>query len=375
MRPLFAVARVLLLLTAVVLAVTDHARAAPPDEAGYREIATRLVTGFAAPASKTFLDQAKRLNTETKSACATAGPAPEALRHAFRDLAGTWGRLWLARFGPLTDDSRYDKIAFWPDPRGVIRRQTAQLLSQIPTDGDAVTWIANQSAAVQGLPAFDLVAFGEDAGADWKSHCRMAAAIAGNVERMAAAIAAGFAEPGDLAVLTPKDDNPLFRTWQDAVATLFTVYTTQIEVLRATMISDVVRQAMISGAKAAAGAPPAAGGDARPTRVFLRDAPATKAFLIGAVDGLGEFLAAMQLGPYIEDDPRGLSERAGRDLQAVRTQIDGLPDDLAATLVDPAMWNRLSGAARSLEGFGRVVGVGYMSALGLKAGFNALDGD
>lgn len=373
MTPLLAVARIFPLL-AVILAMAGPARAAPPDEAGYRGIATRLVDGFAAPASQAFLAKAKQLGKETGTACAAKGPAPEALRQSFRDAAQAWGRLSLARFGPLTDDSRYDRIAFWPDPRGVTRRQTQQLLAQMPADSDLITWIGGQSAAVQGLPAFDQVMFGEDAAENWPRNCRMAKAIAGNLERMAVAVSAGFADPAHLAILSPKPDDSLYRTWQDSVASLFTTFSTQIEVLRATIVGDIQRQAMISSAAAAAKTPPQ-GAEARPTRIFLRYAPATKAFLIGAVGGLDDFLAAMKLEPYVADDPRGVSERSRRDLQALRDEVDALPGDLTATLADPATLNRLSVVSRRLEGFQRIVNVGYMSALGLKAGFNALDGD
>lgn len=373
MRLLLVIARGFPLL-AVILAVAGPARAVPPDEAGYRGIATRMVEGFAAPASQAFVAAVQHLGKATGIACTTKGPAPDTLRQSFRNTAQAWGRLSLARFGPLTDDSRYDRIAFWPDPRGVTRRQAQQLLAQMPEDGELVAWISGQSAAVQGLPAFDLVMFGEDAAESWARNCRMAVAIAGNLERMAAAVAAGFADPGHLAILSPKPDDTLYRTWQDSVASLFTIYSTQIEVLRATIVGDMQRQAMISSAAAAAATPPQ-GAEARPTRVFLRYAPATKAFLVGAVGGFDDVLATMKLDPYVADDPRGLQERSSRELQALRDAVDALPPDLTATLADPSTLNQLSVVSRRLEGFQRIVSVGYMPALGLKAGFNALDGD
>lgn len=373
-RPLPTLPRVLLLLAAFVLGGGGPSQAAAPDEAGFRDIANRLVTGFAAPASQTFLTTAKRLNKEAATACAAGGPPPETLRQAFRDTAEAWGRLSLARFGPLVDDSRYDKIAFWPDPRGVIRRQTTRLASQMPTDGDLAAWIGEQSAAVQGLPAFDLLTFGDDDAANRARTCRLAAAVAGNIERLATAVAEGFANPSRLAILTPKEDNPLYRTWRDSVANLFNVYATQIDVLRGTMIGEALSQTMAGGAASGASTPPT-GGDARPVRLFLRHAPATKAFLVGAAGGLGDFLAAMHLDPFVADDPRGLIERTRQDLQAVREPIDALPPDLAAALAEPATGQSLSMAARALERFHRDVIVGYVSALGLQMGFNALDGD
>lgn len=348
---------ILPLLAAVVLAFGGPARAAPPDEAGYREIATRFVASFAAPASQAFLAQAKNLTREATAACKTPGAAPEALRQAFRDAAAAWGRLSLARFGPLSDNNRYDKIAFWPDPRGVIRRQTYQLAAQMPAEGDLVAWIGGQSAAVQGLPAFDLLAFGDER----ERNCRMAAAVAGNIERLATGVAAGFADAARLAMLTPKEDSPLYRTWADSLAHMFNAYTTQIQVLSGTIISGAI-----------AATPNA---EAKPTRLFLRHAPATKAFLAGAADGIAEALAAMQLDPFLAGDPQGLREQARRSLQTANVAINGLPIDMTSALGTPAVWHQLSSAARGLEDFNKVVSGGYTAALGLKAGFNSLDGD
>ncbi|WP_223291583.1 imelysin family protein [Defluviicoccus vanus] len=357
-RPTFVAALLTAMLATTALAATHGtARAAETDEQAFRDITTRVVAGFATEATSRFRTQATRLGAETTSACADDHPPAEALRGVFRDLAAAWGQLSVARFGPVIEDSRLDKLAFWPDPRGVIRRQIGQMASTLPSgSADAATWIAAQSAAVQGLPAYDIVTFGD---AEVRS-CRSARVVAANIERLAAAIADGFAEPSRLAMANPKPDSPVYHAYRDSVAEIFRALSTQTELLRVTMIIAPL------GNSAA---------ETKPNRLFLHNAPATKSYLLGAVDGLQGVLDAMRLDTVLTGDLRGLPAKARAELQTARQMIEQLPVDLSAHLAEEETWNRLAAIDLALQRFGRVVNVGMAPALGFQAGFNALDGD
>ena len=345
-----------LLLAILFAAAPGPARAAEADEQTYREITTRVVGEFATEASRRFRAEAMRLDKETATACVNDHSPPETLRSVFRDLAAAWGRLSVVRFGPVVDDSRLDKLAFWPDPRGVIRRQTAQMASTLSGTADAAAWIAAQSAAVQGLPAYDILAFGDTD----ERNCRSAAAVADNIDRLAAAIVDGFADPSRLPMFSPRPDHPVYHGYRDSVAEIFRALSTQTELLRVTMIITPIGNSTA---------------DSKPTRLFLRNAPATKAYLLGAVDGLQGVLDAMHLDTVLAGDPRGLPARARSELQTARQLIEQLPLDLSAHLAEEETWNRLAAIDLALQRFGRVVNVGMAPSLGFKAGFNALDGD
>ncbi len=348
------------LVATLALAFAFTATAAEPDEAALREIVRGAVTGHVIPAAAAFAAEAKRLVAATATECHPDGTPSPKLRQTFRDTTTAWGKLSVARFGPLTDDSRLDKLAFWPDPRGIVRRQTAQIAAALPAADAgaeaAVRWLGTQSAAVQGLPAFDAVAFADDDGRD----CRLAQAIAGNIERLASAVRDGFKAIDRLALLTPAANAQLYRSYQDSAAEVIRAIATQTEVLRTTMML----------------APLGAGtAEIKPTRLFLRTAPATKSFLLGALDGLQGLLQAMKLEPLLASDPRGLGERARRELQEARTRVEALPEDLATHLAETETWSQMASAARALERFNRVVNAGIAPALGVRTGFNALDGD
>ncbi|MFO1153783.1 MAG: imelysin family protein [Rhodospirillales bacterium] len=352
----FAVASRLPVL-AMLLVASAAAGADPPDATALKAIVERTVSGYAVPASAGFALQAKRLAADANAGCRNGTPVPESLRGVFRDAGEAWGRLSAARFGPLTAEARQEKLAFWPDDRGVIRRQTAQLAANLPTDaGEAAEWLAKQSAAVQGLPAFDLLVFAEAA----PKSCPMAIAVAANIERLAKEVSAGFADPSRLAILSPGPTNPLYLNELEAVAELFRALTTQADVLRTIMIQPAL------------GISP---DEAKPSRLFLRYAPATKSYLTGAVEGLEQMLSSMALESLVLGEGRMGLDAAHRELKTAREMVAALPIDPAAAIADPQFRGKLATAALALEGFNRAVALEISPALGLRMGFNALDGD
>jgi predicted lipoprotein len=345
------------MLATAILASASAGRADEPDPAALKAIVARAVGAYAVPASAAFADQAKRLAADTRAGCRDGQPPADSLRTAFRDLAAAWGRLAVARFGPLATESRLEKLAFWPDERGVIRRQTMQLAAAVPAgDAEASAWLAKQSAAVQGLPAFDLLVFSERT----PKSCRMALAIATNVERLAHEVAAGFADGAQLALLSPSPQNPLYLNEREAAGELVRSLRTQADVLRTIIILPPLGEWP---------------DEAKPSRLFLRFTPATKPYLIGAIEGLEQLLKAMALEGVIAGDARANLDTAHRELQTAREMLAGVPMDPVAAITDPQARAKLTAAGQTLEEFNRAVGGQLAPALGLRMGFDALDGD
>src|SRR3546814_4200550 len=65
------------------------------------------------------------------------------------------------RFGPLVAANRYERIYFWPDPRGITLRQVQGLLGQADGSMPDAAGLATQSVALQGLPALEYVLYGK----------------------------------------------------------------------------------------------------------------------------------------------------------------------------------------------------------------------
>ena len=84
----------------------------------------------------------------------------DAARTSFKDALTAWGRIEHVRFGPIAEQNRYDAMIFWPDPRGIARRQIARVLAQQDADALSPQVLAGKSVAIQGFSALDVVLFG-----------------------------------------------------------------------------------------------------------------------------------------------------------------------------------------------------------------------
>src|SRR3546814_20117315 len=74
-----------------------------------------------------------------------------------------WTAVQHLRFGPSLLFLRYDRIEFWPDQRGVVRRHLSQLLSEQDDEALQPRTFAHGRVAVQGFPAPESLLFYTDA--------------------------------------------------------------------------------------------------------------------------------------------------------------------------------------------------------------------
>ena len=85
-------------------------------------------------------------------------------------------------------------MAFWPDTRGVGRKQVRRALRRKKANYDNVAALAHMSVALQGLTALEIVLFGrgsdrlEHPGAQRSFHCGVARAIAKNLHDIATSL-------------------------------------------------------------------------------------------------------------------------------------------------------------------------------------------
>ncbi len=82
------------------------------------------------------------------------------MRQRFDDVVDAWFRIYFLRFGPLVEENRFERIYFWPDPRGVILRQVGALLGEADPESLDPDRLAEKSVAVHGLPALEYAIFG-----------------------------------------------------------------------------------------------------------------------------------------------------------------------------------------------------------------------
>lgn len=93
------------------------------------------------------------------------------------------------------------------------------------------------------------------------------------------------------------------------------------------------------------------------------------------MEGLEQMLSSMALESLVLGEGRMGLDAAHRELKTAREMVAALPIDPAAAIADPQFRGKLATAALALEGFNRAVALEISPALGLRMGFNALDGD
>ncbi|MCW2245863.1 putative lipoprotein [Azospirillum fermentarium] len=112
-------------------------------------------------------------------------------RAGFNGAMDAWMGAQHLRPGPLLLQLRNERIAFWPERRGIVARQLGQLLNgTTPVTADA---IGKQSAAVQGLTALERLLWDTDVtparfAGDNARRCAVATAIGHNVADVAGAV-------------------------------------------------------------------------------------------------------------------------------------------------------------------------------------------
>lgn len=367
----------LLALLVVVAAVGPSAAqeegggtgAAALDEAAYADLVRRTIDGHVRPAFEDYARRTDRLADAVDDLCrARDGAALDAARAAFRPAAeGTYGLLPV-RFGPMLQENRQERLAFWPDPRGIGLRQVQALLAgKDPAALDPAT-LAGKSVAVQGLTALEVLLHGTGAdalatpGAAGDYRCAYAEAIAANVAAIASDLVDAWAPDGEgTRLLTePGPGNPMFLTHREAAGEIFGAAASGLEVVAGSMIVAVFG----SGPE-----------EAKPKLApFWRSGASLDAAAAGlaATRHMIEASGAPDVLPpseaWLAGSTRFMLERA----EAALAGVD-LPLERAVS--DPAARDAAGYAAVTVESLEGAVGRDLTAALGLEQGFNASDGD
>lgn len=190
-------------------------------EADLSGLAAQSLAGHIRPGYGAFFERTQALETAVEAHCALREGSAEGLIAAFREAVLAWARVEHLRFGPAVRENRYERIAFWPDAKGLARRQVLRAIDS--GDEGLLTRgvLAGRSAALQGLTALEVVLFADDKVAGLEPtlvspggafRCQLAVAIADNLTMLAEAITRDWAEGGDYAAiwLSAGADNPVY---------------------------------------------------------------------------------------------------------------------------------------------------------------------
>lgn len=341
-------------------------RAKPVDEGEYAVVVRNVIERHVRPSAERLARATELLASDLSDYCAT--PNPETRGHldrTFADAVSALAALDALRFGPLVEEGRLERLAFWPDPRGLGLKQVQALLAAKDPAVLAPGALAGKSVAVQGLTALEFVLYGTGSEAlsePGSFRCRYGEAIAGNVTVLSAEIAAAWETDDGAAALylKPGPENPLFRTHAEAAGAVIAAMATGLEILADQKIRTPLGETPER---------------ARPKLSFFWRSGQTFPSMVQTLEAIEHEFETSGVTDLLEPDQTWLGQsitfELGQAIAKVRALKGGM-EEAAAAGQDREKLKYISIVASSLK---RSIGRELAGAVGLEQSFNALDGD
>lgn len=317
-----------------------------PGAASLAESGAALRDGVVAPLYRAYGDGAQSL-AAVEADC--EGAWRERMAPAFADALLAWRRLEATGYGPVANPDTAARVYFWPDKHGTASRQLGAALRTRDERLTTAQGLEGQSAGLQSLAALELLLYRDPSPPEGEAFaCRYVQGIAD----FQASLAHGMwreleASTADAAAET------LFR---GLLATLDTLLALDLERPLGPSLAE------------------ARGNRARAWRsgLSVRLVDAALDTVIRLYEAPGGFAAlAQSSSPEIAAFAAALGQR----LQASRQALAAIQAPLHLAVADPNERPRVEALVDELRTERRLALERLAPALGLAAGFNALDGD
>jgi predicted lipoprotein len=358
---LCAVAWAAALLCASVLAA--HA------EADHAAIARAALTDYIQPGYAQLSLRSGTLAQALGALCAK--PSAAALKDAKSAFAGAvqaWGQVELVRFGPIAQEHRYERLFYWPDPKGLgLKQLRAALTKRDASVTDPASLLA-KSVALQGLPALEYLLYGDGADAlttvneDGGFRCRFASSVAANIAAMTGQAAEGWSDaaPFTKDFLAPGPNSPFYRAPKEVTLELLKAFSGGIETVRDQKLAKPL------------GPKP---DEARPLLAAFSLSGLTFANMADNLDGVRELFAKGGLAAIVHAESVGVEDSILFDLNHAIDVLRGIDKLFAEAARDKALRAQLEALRVSLKGAEGTAVDMITRGAGLSFGFNAMDGD
>jgi hypothetical protein len=279
-----------------------------------------------------------------------------------------WSLVEPIRFGPVAEQHRYERIFYWPDPKGLGARQVREALDKEDQTVTHAASLAGRSVALQGLPALEYLLYGDGAGTLAKGggeatfRCRFAETIAGNVAGMAKDIASGWQDgaPYTKAYLEPGPANAAYHTPKEVTLELFKTFTAGIETVRDQKMAKAL------------GTKPE---QARPQLAPFWRSGLSFANMADNLLSVRELFGKGGFAQVVHDDSAGVEDSIVFDLNHAVQVLRGIDKPIAEAVHDEDIRAKLEALRVSLKSAATTAGDMISRGAGLTFGFNAMDGD
>ncbi|QDL91022.1 hypothetical protein FDP22_04000 [Paroceanicella profunda] len=341
-------ARLASLAAAVVLAATGSAGA---DDAS-RAIVRRALDQVILPGFEAFETRAAGLEA------ASRGCDEDALRAAYQATFDAWEGVSHLRFGPTEEDQRAFAIAFWPDRKGFTARSLAGLAEAEDPVVDDPEEFEHVSIAARGLFALDYLLYddtGQGLGAG-PYRCRLLRAVSVDLHRLAAALVDRWEDPWSGWMLTAgAAENLAYPEPLSAVQELYKALLGGVQFTRDLRLAN----------------PLGSFDRPRPNRAeaWRSDRPLRNIGL--SLDALEHMTEAV----FVPSLPRENAEAARTAFSRVRDDLARITPPLTEAVSHPMSRFRVEALQTDYDQLYIALSAAIAPELGVREGFNALDGD
>jgi predicted lipoprotein len=311
-------------------------------------------------------------------------PSAAALKEAKETFAASvaaWSRVEILRFGPMTEDHRFERLFYWPDPKGIGLRQVEDVLAEEDAAVTLPIELAAKSVALQGLPALEYLLYGDGAeilstalcGVGGQAtrlevenggafRCNFALSVATNIDRIAKSVVEDWREGSayEKAFLGPGPDDPLYHTPKEVTLELFKSFTAGIELVRDQKLGKPL------------GAAP---DQARPKLAAFWRSGLSFANAARNLEGVRRLFGKGGFAGIVAQESAGAENSILFDLDRAVEVLRAIDQPMEQAVEDADLRAKIEALRVALKSAAQTAGDMIARGAGLAFGFNAMDGD
>jgi uncharacterized protein len=333
-----------------------------------RTIGEKAVENHIRPVYARLADAMDGLSKATVAYCeAEKQKNRKPLDAAFRTAVLAWAGAEHIRFGPVTEQNRYERFAFWPDPKGVGLKQIAAALKEKDPGVTTPEGLAQKSVALQGLTAFEVLFWGADAEKAEEPQarafrCTFAKAIAANLTGIGADLRQAWAaSDGFAAQFTAPGEGKVYRDDKEVTLEIFKAFRTSLQQIRTYKLNRVLM-----------GNPE----EAQPRRAAYWRSGNAMGVIIANVAAAKAVYQQCGLYEIVHATGHGIDQSTLDQFHLIEETLEGLKaKQMADIAASQKSWAQLNSVVFGLINIQVTGGNAITEAAELPMSFNALDGD
>lgn len=355
----------ILLMASFMMMVSVLARAESLSANSFNRVAENALDHYIRPAFENLSRHSEILSLSLERYCETENSNDfTKASKAFSDVALSFARVDLLRFGPLIRDNRFERLYFWPDRKGLaLKRIRKALLDQEPGVLDSANF-KNKSVAIQGLGGLEYVMFGKgsDGLGGQPFRCAFAVAIAKNIQNTANEVLADWRDKTGYSrlLLSPDPSNAAYRSDSEVGNEIFNTIINGIEAIKRLKLGAIV------GKEAER---------ARPKRAQLWRSDLTLPMLIANLEALEDFTTRSGLITLLPRDQEWVAASISFEFKNTIARLKEIEAPISEAVVEPETRAKLLYVLTVMDNLKTLYLEEVAPHLGLRQGFNTLDGD